>query len=282
MTLGEKIISLRKQRGLSQEELAITLGISRQAVSKWETEDATPDTDKVIALADYFNVTTDWLLRDVEPPETHAVTDAHMSPVQARAGAPLLLCLTLLCGCARADWADDTADALCARMTALAGERAYVEMFTGSSELMSHVERMAGNAGCEVQQRRRFVLRDESAFEDFAAAQGADMPELSDTAQAELKMRLALLMPSLLTGQAGAEWLAASNVLMVSQTMVMPEDFSPLLLVTDYGTDVDILTAFAQTGQDTITAQSVFVPADIVDAGMDTVLLLYTEDEPEE
>ena len=95
MTLGEKIISLRKQRGLSQEELAITLGISRQAVSKWETEDATPDTDKVIALADYFNVTTDWLLRDIEPPETHAVTDAHMSPVQARAGAPLLLCLTL-------------------------------------------------------------------------------------------------------------------------------------------------------------------------------------------
>ena len=144
-----------------------------------------------------------------------------------RMAAALLLCLTLLCGCARADWADDTADALCARMTALAGERAYVEMFTGSSELMSHVERMAGNAGCEVQQRRRFMLRDESAFEDFAAAQGADMPELSDTAQAELKMRLALLMPSLLTGQAGAEWLAASNVLMVSQTMVMPRTFRP-------------------------------------------------------
>ena len=37
MTLGEKIISLRKQRGLSQEELAITLGVSRQAVSKWES-----------------------------------------------------------------------------------------------------------------------------------------------------------------------------------------------------------------------------------------------------
>ena len=50
------------------------------------TEDATPDTDKVIALADYFNVTTDWLLRDVEPPETHAVTDAHMSPVQRAGG----------------------------------------------------------------------------------------------------------------------------------------------------------------------------------------------------
>ena len=40
-----------------------------------------------------------------------------------RMAAAVLLCLTLLCGCARADWADDTADALCARMTALAGER---------------------------------------------------------------------------------------------------------------------------------------------------------------
>ena len=39
MTLGEKIIDLRKKRGLSQEELAITLGVSRQAVSKWETNE---------------------------------------------------------------------------------------------------------------------------------------------------------------------------------------------------------------------------------------------------
>ena len=40
-------------------------------------------------------MTTDWLLRDIEPSEPHAGTDAHMSPAQARAGAPLLLCLTL-------------------------------------------------------------------------------------------------------------------------------------------------------------------------------------------
>ena len=66
MTLGEKIIDLRKKRGLSQEDLAITLGVSRQAVSKWETGEAKPDTDKVIALAEYFEVTTDWLLRDIE------------------------------------------------------------------------------------------------------------------------------------------------------------------------------------------------------------------------
>lgn len=94
MTLGEKITHLRKKRGLSQEELAITLNVSRQAVSKWETGEAKPDTDKVVALAEYFEVTTDWLLRDIAPLETHTGTDAHMSPAQARAGAPLL-CLTL-------------------------------------------------------------------------------------------------------------------------------------------------------------------------------------------
>ena len=50
MTLGEKIIDLRKKRGLSQEELAITLGVSRQAVSKWETDESTPDTAKILSL----------------------------------------------------------------------------------------------------------------------------------------------------------------------------------------------------------------------------------------
>ena len=95
MTLGEKIISLRKQRGLSQEELAITLGISRQAVSKWETEDATPDTDKVIALADYFNVTTDWLLRDIELSAPESKTNSIASVAEMLRGAPMLLNLTI-------------------------------------------------------------------------------------------------------------------------------------------------------------------------------------------
>ena len=95
MTLGEKITDLRKKRGLSQEELAITLGVSRQAVSKWETMEAKPDTDKIVALAEFFEVTTDWLLRDIEPSESPAGADAHLLPAQAQAGAPLLLCLTL-------------------------------------------------------------------------------------------------------------------------------------------------------------------------------------------
>ncbi|MDO4270464.1 MAG: helix-turn-helix transcriptional regulator [Eubacteriales bacterium] len=90
MTLGEKIISLRKARGLSQEELAITLNISRQAVSKWEVGDATPDTDKIVALADYFDVTTDWLLRDMEPAPAAPETGR---PLTLKRAAPLLLCV---------------------------------------------------------------------------------------------------------------------------------------------------------------------------------------------
>ncbi len=62
MTIGEKILTLRKGRGLSQEQLADALGVSRQAVSKWESEQSTPDIDKIVALADFFGVTTDYLL----------------------------------------------------------------------------------------------------------------------------------------------------------------------------------------------------------------------------
>lgn len=62
--IGEKIALCRKKAGLSQEALAAQLGISRQAVSRWETGEATPDTDKVVQLSRLFGVTTDYLLLD--------------------------------------------------------------------------------------------------------------------------------------------------------------------------------------------------------------------------
>ena len=64
MILADKIIDLRKKEGLSQEELANKLGVSRQSVSKWEGAQSTPDMDKIIKLADLFGVSTDYLLRD--------------------------------------------------------------------------------------------------------------------------------------------------------------------------------------------------------------------------
>ena len=62
MTLGERIQNMRKEMGLSQEELAEKIGVSRQSVSKWENDAALPDTDRVIDLARLFGVSTDALL----------------------------------------------------------------------------------------------------------------------------------------------------------------------------------------------------------------------------
>ena len=63
MTFGERLQALRQRAGMSQDALAERLGVSRQAVSRWERDETMPETDKVIALADLFGVTTDYLLR---------------------------------------------------------------------------------------------------------------------------------------------------------------------------------------------------------------------------
>lgn len=62
MTLGTTIQKKRSERGLSQEQLAEQVGVSRQAVSKWEVGDAIPDTDKLIPLARALGITVDELL----------------------------------------------------------------------------------------------------------------------------------------------------------------------------------------------------------------------------
>ena len=64
MKFYEKIILLRKQKGLTQEALAFKLGISRQAISKWETGECEPDISKLKELAKLFNVSIDYLLFD--------------------------------------------------------------------------------------------------------------------------------------------------------------------------------------------------------------------------
>ena len=63
MNLADRIQYLRKQKGYSQEDLADKVGVSRQAVSKWESEQSTPDLEKVIAMSELFEVTTDYLLK---------------------------------------------------------------------------------------------------------------------------------------------------------------------------------------------------------------------------
>lgn len=88
MTLREKLIVSRNKAGLSQMELADRLGVSRQAVSRWESGDTTPTVDKLKSLAKIYGVSLDWLCSDAadrEPPEA-AKPEADRTPDDAPAG----------------------------------------------------------------------------------------------------------------------------------------------------------------------------------------------------
>ncbi len=79
MNLADRIQQLRKIRGISQEELADRIGVSRQAVSKWESGQTSPDLEKIVLLSDYFEVTTDYLLKGVLPTPAQTGPDQTVS-----------------------------------------------------------------------------------------------------------------------------------------------------------------------------------------------------------
>lgn len=69
MNFNEKLISLRKSKGLSQEELGAQLKVSRQTISKWESAQSYPDFQRLVLLSDYFGLTLDELVKDVDVQE---------------------------------------------------------------------------------------------------------------------------------------------------------------------------------------------------------------------
>ena len=76
MNLGEKLLELRKSKHLSQEEVADKLNVSRQTVSKWETNVSTPDFDKIVPICELFEISTNELLTGVkEEQENIGITD---------------------------------------------------------------------------------------------------------------------------------------------------------------------------------------------------------------
>lgn len=89
MILAEKVASLRKKKGWSQEELAEKLGISRQSVSKWESGASIPDIDKIIMLSKLFQVSTDYLLKDEMEEEGNMVQEAEVPEEQVRRSVSL-------------------------------------------------------------------------------------------------------------------------------------------------------------------------------------------------
>ena len=69
MEFNNRLYQLRKQKGLSQEELASRLNVSRQTVSKWEVGDSTPDMEKLAAMSELFDVSLDQLVLGKETPQ---------------------------------------------------------------------------------------------------------------------------------------------------------------------------------------------------------------------
>ena len=82
MTLGENIVRLRTQRNWSQGDLADALDISRQSVSKWETDASVPELEKLLKLSELFGVTLDALVRGEDTPRSEpAAAEVQNDPV---------------------------------------------------------------------------------------------------------------------------------------------------------------------------------------------------------
>ena len=78
MAFADTLIALRKARGITQEELANELQLSRQAVGKWESGQSLPETDKLLAVSRYFGVTADYLLEGKGQPQNANQNDIHI------------------------------------------------------------------------------------------------------------------------------------------------------------------------------------------------------------
>lgn len=98
MNMAQKLVTLRKEKGLTQMELAEALEVSRQAVSKWELGTALPGTDKLKAIADLYEVSVDYLLNDeqdhYQPATAPSVT--HVAVGKGREKLLIALCAGIL------------------------------------------------------------------------------------------------------------------------------------------------------------------------------------------
>ena len=97
MTIEERIQELRKGKGLSQEQLADVLGVSRQAVSKWESGQSLPEIEKLLAMSELFEVTVDYILKGEAPPAyTGKRHSSHIGSQIVSAVAAMLLAIAVI------------------------------------------------------------------------------------------------------------------------------------------------------------------------------------------
>lgn len=99
MKFNEKLVKLRKENLLSQEELAEKLGVTRQTISKWELEQTTPDMDKLSQIAKLFNVSVDELLNETdEPTKTNKASDKNNNKKNTAIVIILIIVLIVVLG----------------------------------------------------------------------------------------------------------------------------------------------------------------------------------------
>lgn len=108
MNIADRIQYLRKAKGIS---LADKVGVSRQAVSKWESEQSMPDLDKVITMSEYFDVTTDYILRGIEPTANKDVKSSELTSKILYLASTAFIAIGLFC--AFGGWYEEqTADSI--------------------------------------------------------------------------------------------------------------------------------------------------------------------------
>lgn len=96
MTMGEKLLKLRKARQWSQEELAEGIGVTRQAVSRWESDSAKPDADKIVAMCEMFGVSADYLLGTGNAKEEDVMQAVSQQPQNRSGVASGIVCLGIV------------------------------------------------------------------------------------------------------------------------------------------------------------------------------------------
>lgn len=83
MKFHEKLLELRRRRGLSQEELGMELQVSRQTISKWETGQSYPDFERLVLLSDFFALSLDELVRDIDVQDVREKADGSEEKISA-------------------------------------------------------------------------------------------------------------------------------------------------------------------------------------------------------
>lgn len=100
MTFGEKLFKLRKEKGLSQEQLAWQVNTTRQAVSKWENDQGFPETEKLMMLGNIFSVSIDYLLKNGGEAHSRRQTAIMSAAKKPKAGFPTRAALRGACASA--------------------------------------------------------------------------------------------------------------------------------------------------------------------------------------